>query len=69
VPALFAVVVVSLITIRCFRMPAPKAENGFVAGENCFVAESGRNSSWESLTISTEYEGWNGAYRVPAGSK
>jgi hypothetical protein len=31
-PALSAVVVVSLITIRCFRMPAPKAENGFVAG-------------------------------------
>jgi hypothetical protein len=31
-PALSAVVVVSLITIRCFRMPALKAKNGFVTG-------------------------------------
>jgi hypothetical protein len=31
-PALSAVVFVSLITIRCFQMPAPKAENGFVTG-------------------------------------
>jgi hypothetical protein len=31
-PALSAVVFLSLITIRCFQMPAPKAENGFVTG-------------------------------------
>jgi hypothetical protein len=37
-------------------MPAPKAENGFVAGENCFIAESGRNSFWENLAISTDPE-------------
>jgi hypothetical protein len=33
-----AVVVVSLITIRGFSRDAPKAQNGFVPGENCFVA-------------------------------
>jgi hypothetical protein len=33
-----AVVVVTLITIRGFSRDALKAENGFVAGENCFVA-------------------------------
>jgi hypothetical protein len=29
---------VQLITKRCFRTFAPKAGNGFVAPENCFVA-------------------------------
>ena len=29
---------VSLITKGCFRISAPKAENGFVGEENCFVA-------------------------------
>ena len=33
-----AVVVVKLITIRGFFRDAPKAQNGFVPGENCFVA-------------------------------
>jgi hypothetical protein len=33
-----AVVVVSLITISGFSRDAPKAQNGFVPGENCFVA-------------------------------
>jgi hypothetical protein len=30
--------VARLIAIRCFRMSAPKAGNGFVTQENCFVA-------------------------------
>jgi len=33
-----AVVVVSVITIRGFSRDAPKAQNGFVPGQNCFVA-------------------------------
>ncbi|WP_426413883.1 hypothetical protein [Bradyrhizobium ganzhouense] len=33
-----AVVVVTLITIRGFFRDAPKAQNGFVHDENCFVA-------------------------------
>jgi hypothetical protein len=37
-PALPAVFAAELITIRCFRTSAPKAGNGFVAQENCFVA-------------------------------
>src|SRR5437016_1173278 len=28
---------VSLITKGCFRISAPKAENGFMTGENCFA--------------------------------
>jgi hypothetical protein len=32
-----AVVVATLITIAGFFRDAPKAKNGFIAGENCFV--------------------------------
>jgi hypothetical protein len=54
-PALSAVVVVVLITIRRFRRSAPKAENGFVAQENCFIAAAGRNILAKSSIISIEY--------------
>jgi hypothetical protein len=33
--------VVGLITIGRFRSSAPKAENGFIAHKNCFVAAAG----------------------------
>jgi hypothetical protein len=37
-------------------MPAPKAENGFVAGENCFVADPDETVFRENLAISTDPE-------------
>jgi hypothetical protein len=29
--------------VSCFRVSAPKAENGFVGAEFCFVGHTGRN--------------------------
>jgi hypothetical protein len=51
-PALSAVVVADLITMLRFRSSAPKAKNGFVVRENCFVAAAGRNSIAENPMIS-----------------
>jgi hypothetical protein len=48
-PALPAVFVVRSITIRCFRMSAPKAENGFVGQENCFVGRGPTKQSFEKF--------------------
>jgi len=48
-PALFRRFVAALITSRCFRMSARKAGNGFVAGENCFVAGGPTKQCIENL--------------------
>jgi hypothetical protein len=52
VPTLAAVFVAELITIRCFRMSAPKAGNGFVAPEICFVVEARRHNRAKNSMIS-----------------
>jgi hypothetical protein len=49
-PALPAVFVAELITIRGFRTSAPKAGNGFVAQENCFVATMMTKQFFEKLS-------------------
>jgi hypothetical protein len=41
--------------MRRFRNSAPKAKNGFVAPENCFVARAGRNNAAKSPMISGEW--------------
>jgi len=38
-----AVSLARVIANGCFRISAPKGENGFIAGENCFVGRAGRN--------------------------
>jgi hypothetical protein len=41
-----------VITNGCFRISAPKAENGFDAPENCFVERAGRNIGRKNSMIS-----------------
>jgi hypothetical protein len=55
-PALPAVFVVKLVTNRCFRTSAPKAENGFVARKNCFVDQGERNNWLKNQVISIGYD-------------
>jgi hypothetical protein len=43
-----------LITTRCFRISAPKTENGFVGQENCFIETSRRNNSARKLNDFSE---------------
>ncbi len=44
----------NLITVSCFRISAPKAENGFVAAEICFVGQKRRNIGDKTSMISVE---------------
>jgi hypothetical protein len=44
-----------VIANGCFRISAPKAENGFVTGENCFVGRPGRNIGAKNSMISMEW--------------
>jgi len=44
-----AAVVVNLITISGFFRDAPKAQNGFVPGENCFVARDATKQFPENI--------------------
>ncbi|WP_271605374.1 hypothetical protein [Bradyrhizobium sp. CCBAU 11434] len=44
-----AVVVVTLITISGFSRDAPKAQNGFVPDQNCFVARGATKQSAENI--------------------
>jgi hypothetical protein len=48
-PALSRRFVARLIAKRCFRMSARKAGNGFVGGENCFVAAGSTKQFAENL--------------------
>jgi hypothetical protein len=41
--------------MRRFRSSAPKAKNGFVAPENCFIAKAGRNNAAKNPMISIEW--------------
>jgi hypothetical protein len=56
-----------VITNGCFRISAPKAENGFVAPANCFVDRVGRNIGVKNSMISdrrnSENEGQMGQFR------
>lgn len=59
-PALPAVFVATLITIRCFRMSAPKAGNGFVAQRIVSSPAARRNNGPKDSMISVECSQWIG---------
>ena len=54
-----AVSLVTWIAVGCFRTSTPKAENGFMAQDNCFVGLRGRNIGAKNPMNSAERLGAN----------